>query len=525
MPTDPAQVSIDSLIEKNKDRLRLSVAKLMKFAILNKEADLSITGALVANTGVFTGRSPKDKFIVKDDKTADLIHWGAVNKPISSESFDLLLQDMLEHASKIPLYIQELYVGMDETERKPVRTITEFAWHSLFAQNLFVNKPWEDAKDPWTVIDLPSMPAVPERHGSLTNTMIALDFSRRIVLIANTAYAGEIKKSLFSVMNCELPEHGVFPMHCSANHDQYGHTALFFGLSGTGKTTLSADSEHVLVGDDEHGWNHDGVFNFEGGCYAKTVDLSAKKEPVIYAATNQFGAVLENVVINERGVPNYADTTKTENTRSAYPLSFVANGSRLGKAPHPQNIFFLTADASGVFPPISKLDADAAIYHFLSGYTSKLAGTERGVVKPEATFSTCFGSPFLPLPPGRYAELLREKLQQHDVKVWLINTGWQGGGYGFGKRIDLAYTRAMIAAARLGELDEAPLKRHPILNLEMVIECADIPFEVLSPEESWQDKEAYAAETKAIAQKFVENFKKFEDQVSPAVIAAGPRLS
>ncbi len=512
-----------SLIAPNAVRHNLGPATLIEHAIKNNEAQLSLNGSLVADTGKFTGRSPKDRFVVKDALTQDLLDWGPVNQPVEPEKFETLYQDMCDYASNQDLYIQDLYVGRDELSHKPVRVITQLAWHNLFAQNLFVREPWENVDEFWTVLDLPGFVADPVKHGCRTDTMIAMDFSRHLVLVANTAYAGEIKKSLFAVMNFELPASNQLPMHCSANYDEKNKSALFFGLSGTGKTTLSADLDHTLVGDDEHGWNEHGVFNFEGGCYAKTNNLAKESEPVIYDASVRFGSILENVVLDENQNPIFADVSKTENTRSAYPLTFVKNASIEGKTTAPQDIFFLTADAYGILPPLSRLTTDAAMYHFLSGYTSKLAGTERGVTEPEATFSACFGSPFLPLAPVRYAELFKQKLATNNVRVWLINTGWQGGMYGVGKRIKLAYSRAMVLEARSGRLDNARLQKHSVFNLDMIVECPGVPKELLNPEVSWQDTAEYQKLARKLANQFISNFEKFHNQVSPEVIAAGPK--
>ncbi len=519
-----ADARIQILIKENIARQNLCSTVLAETAIQNGEASFSSCGAVVADTGIFTGRSPKDRFVVHNDITASSVDWGTVNQPLSQHHFDNLFSDMCAYARACRLYGQQLYVGRDKRERKAVFVLTEYAWHNLFAKNLFVRDAWEEVSTYWTVINLPSFKADPKRHGSKSSTIIALDFKRRVVLIANTAYAGEIKKSLFAVMNFELPLHGILPMHCSANHDHYGNTALFFGLSGTGKTTLSADADHTLVGDDEHGWGKSGVFNFEGGCYAKTINLSEEGEPLIYAASNLFGTVLENVVLDSSRRPNFDDTSRTENTRSAYPLDFISNASKTGQAKAPQHIFFLTADASGVLPPLSRLSTKAAMYHFLSGYTSKLAGTERGVTVPEATFSTCFGGPFLPLPAGKYAKLLEQKIKRQNPFVWLVNTGWHGGSYGTGKRIRLNWTRAMIAAARSGELLEAPLRKHPIFNLDMVVHCPNVPDEVLDPVKTWKNSTKYEKQAQILAQQFVENFKQFESQVDPSVTASGPTI-
>jgi len=405
----------------------LRSAVLVEEAIRRGEGLLVRGGPLAVDTGHFTGRSPKDKFIVKDALTEHAVNWCEINQPMTGAHFRALKEDMLRAAEGKELFVQDLYAGTDETYRLSVRVVTEYAWHSLFARNMFV-RPETPLEEPdWTVLDLPSFRAEPTRHGCRSETVIAVDFSERLVLIGATEYAGEIKKSLFSVLNFHLPERGVLPMHCSANHDEGGRVALFFGLSGTGKTTLSADASRTLIGDDEHGWSDRGVFNFEGGCYAKVISLSRAAEPEIYATTERFGTVLENVVVDPltRQV-DFGDSRKTENTRASYPIHFIPNASETGRAGHPSAILFLTADAFGVLPPISKLSPEAAMYHFLSGYTAKVAGTERGVTEPKATFSTCFGAPFMPRHPTRYAQMLGDKIRQHGASVWLVNTGWTG---------------------------------------------------------------------------------------------------
>jgi phosphoenolpyruvate carboxykinase (ATP) len=409
--------------------------------------------------------------------------------------------------------------------RLPVRVINEFAWHNLFCKNLFIDDPAAAAAaaPAFTIIDSPSFKADPARHGSSSEVMIALNFAKKLVLIAGSSYAGEMKKSIFSVLNYLLPLQNVLSMHCSANVGQDGDTALFFGLSGTGKTTLSSDPDRMLIGDDEHGWSDRGVFNFEGGCYAKTIRLSAEAEPQIYATTRRFGTVLENVVVDEATRElNLDDDRYTENTRAAYPISFVDNAVPSGQGGHPRNVVMLTADAFGVLPPISRLTPEAAMYHFLSGYTAKVAGTEKGVTEPKATFSTCFGAPFLPLDPSRYARMLGEKIARHDARVWLLNTGWTGGPYGVGSRMKIGYTRAMIRAVLSGALDTVTFEKDPVFNLDIPTSCPGVPDRVLTPRGTWGDGGAYDAQAAKLARMFVENFKTFEQGVSADVLAAGP---
>lgn len=501
----------------------LSRTRLVELALARKEGVLSEHGALIVDTGRFTGRSPKDKYIVEDDYSRNRIDWNDINQRITEEQFALLKDDFEEALAGKELFVQDLYVGADERYRMPVRIITEYAWHNLFAQHMFV-RPERSAEEPaYTVLDLPSFQANPERHGTRSNTVVAMSLSRRLVLIGNTEYAGEIKKSIFSAMNFELPEIGVMPMHCSANHDDEGKVALFFGLSGTGKTTLSADPERTLIGDDEHGWSDDGVFNFEGGCYAKVINLSAEAEPEIYATTRRFGTILENIGFdpNERSV-DFTDSSRTENTRAAYPVDFIPNASNTGTAGHPTAVIFLTADAFGVLPPIARLTPEQAMYHFLSGYTAKVAGTERGITEPKATFSTCFGAPFMPRHPSVYAELLGEKLKKHNTVVWLVNTGWTGGPYGTGSRIKLSYTRAMVKAALSGELATVDTATHPLFGLAMPKHCPDVPDKLLDPRNTWDDKEAYDAQAEKLAAMFKENFRQFANKVPEAVRNAGP---
>ncbi len=506
-------------------RLNPVPAVLYEHALARKEGIIAGSGALVVDTGHFTGRSPGDKFVVRNGASEDVVDWGPVNQAMAPEAFERLLHDMETHLGGKRLYVQDLNAGGDARYRTTVRVVTEYAWHSLFARNLFVDAatPHEDPE--WVVLDLPSFRADPARHGCRSSTVIAMDFERKVVLIGNTEYAGEIKKSIFTALNLALPERGVFPMHCSANEDDAGNVALFFGLSGTGKTTLSADPRRRLIGDDEHGWSDHGVFNFEGGCYAKVVDLSADAEPEIYAASHRFGTVLENVhVFTGTRQLDFADTSRTENTRSAYPIQFMPNASDTGLGGHPKDIVFLTADAFGVLPPIAKLTPEQAMYHFLSGYTAKVAGTERGVTEPTATFSACFGGPFMPLPPVRYAEMLGERLRRHGSRAWLLNTGWTGGPYGTGSRIKLAYTRALVRAALAGDLDDVPTSFDGIFGLAVPSRAPGVPSSLLNARGTWSDTAAYDATARKLAGMFHANFARFEAGASEAVRGAGPRL-
>ena len=503
----------------------LGPAALVEHALRRGEGRLAAGGALAADTGRFTGRSPKDRYLVRDALTERTVDWGAVNQPLSETQFETLKRDMFAAAQDKALYTQDLYAGTDLEHRLRVRITTEYAWHNLFAQNMFVRGDaldWGDDVD-FTVLDLPSFHADPERHGCRSDTVIAVSFSQKLVLIGATEYAGEIKKSIFSVLNYLLPEADVMPMHCSANVGADGQSALFFGLSGTGKTTLSADPERTLIGDDEHGWSDEGVFNFEGGCYAKVVNLTPEAEPEIYGTTARFGTILENVVLEpQTRAVDFTDTSKTENTRASYPISYIPNASTTGRAGHPNAVIFLTADAFGVLPPIAKLSPEAAMYHFLSGYTAKVAGTERGVTEPTATFSTCFGAPFMPRRPGVYAQELGDKLREHGAAVWLVNTGWSGGPYGIGTRMKLSYTRRMVRAALSGELADATFQTHPIFNVAVPTSCPGVPENILDARATWRDPDAYDAQARKLAAMFKENFKQYPD-VPDAVREAGPQ--
>jgi phosphoenolpyruvate carboxykinase (ATP) len=501
----------------------LCAAQLVETALLRGEARLAANGALVAVTGARTGRSPKDKFIVDDAVTHELVDWGKVNKPFSPEKFEALLDRVTEYLSERDLFAQDLYCGADSEYQMPIRVISEYAWHSLFVHQLFVRPEAEALAThvpEFTVIAAPEFEAVPERDGTGTSAFILADFTRKIVLIGGTKYAGEMKKSIFGAMNFIVPNRDVLPMHCSANVGADGVTALFFGLSGTGKTTLSADPARRLIGDDEHGWSPTGIFNFEGGCYAKCVNLTEEYEPQIYRAI-RFGSVLENVILNDEREPDYFNISLTENTRAAYPVDFIENAVIPGVGGHPKNVMFLAADAFGVLPPISRLTPEQAMYHFLSGYTAKLAGTELGVKDPSPEFSACFGAPFLPLAPRFYAEMLGKRLRKHQSACWLVNTGWSGGKFGVGKRMSLRITRALVNAALDGRLDKVEFATEPAFGLSIPLSCPDVPAEILNPRNAWADKEAYDRTAADLAARFEANFQKFD--ASEAIRAAGPK--
>lgn len=517
--------SIEELLEEEGTQVQLSVPDLTKNILNRNEGTLTDTGAVKAETGAYTGRSPNDKFIVKDDETAEKVDWGKVNQPMQEETFLHLYHKVIGYLKDLPeRFVFQGYAGADEDYRLPIRVITEYAWHNMFARQMFIRPGSEEEplhENAFTVLSAPGLKADPETDGTNSEVFVTVSFKHRIVLIGGTQYAGEIKKSIFSVMNYLLPKQDVLPMHCSANVNAEGETALFFGLSGTGKTTLSADPSRYLIGDDEHGWSDRGVFNMEGGCYAKTKDLSIETEPDIYRAI-RFGAVLENVAVNPgTGKPDFTDTSLTENTRVAYPLDHIDNALEESKSGHPDKIIFLTADATGVLPPISKLTKEQAMYHFLSGYTSKLAGTERGVTTPEATFSACFGAPFLPLPPSVYAKMLGEKIDEFNTDVYLVNTGWTGGAYGTGKRMKLSYTRRMVDAALNGEFKNTEMYQDPVFGLNIPLHCDGVPEEVMIPRNAWEDKSDYDTQAESLAAKFHENFKKFA-YADETIAAAGP---
>lgn len=508
----------------------LPAAQLYEHAIRRDEAAMASEGPLVAVTGSHTGRSPNDKFVVREETSEENIWWGDVNREFRRETFDTILRRARAYMQNRDLFVFDGYAGTDPNYRLNVRVINENAWQNLFARNMFVREEdgekLLDHKPDFTVINMPGFQVNPEADETNSPTCILLDFGQRTVIIGGTQYAGEIKKSIFTVMNYWLPRKGVMSMHCSANYGaDRDDVALFFGLSGTGKTTLSADPERTLLGDDEHGWSDDGVFNIEGGCYAKVIRLDPKGEPEIYSTTRRFGTILENVVMDpDSRTLNLDDDTLTENTRSSYPVSHLANVDLGGCGGHPKNVIFLTCDAFGVLPPISRLSEAQAMYHFLSGYTAKVAGTERGVTEPTATFSACFGAPFMPLHPGVYAELLGEKIRRHGSKVWLINTGWTGGPHGVGSRMKLGYTRRMVHAVLSGELNSANFATDPIFGFEIPDAVDGVPSEILQSRSTWADGDAFDAQAKKLAQMFVDNFEQFKEGTSEEIQAAAPKV-
>ncbi len=497
----------------------------MEHSIRRGESMLADNGALVAYTGKYTGRSPKDKFTVKDPVTAELVNWGDVNQAFDPEKFDALYERVVASLQGKELFVQDLFAGADSKYRLPVRVINEYAWHNLFVRALFVRPTAEELKThraEFTIVSAPEFQGDPQRDGTRSEAFVIVNFTRKIILIGGTKYAGEMKKSIFGIMNFLLPQNNVFPMHCSANVGKNGATALFFGLSGTGKTTLSADPERLLIGDDEHGWSATGIFNFEGGCYAKCIKLSKESEPQIWNAI-RFGSVLENVTLDkETHVPDYNDDSRTENTRCAYPVDYIEGAVIPGIGGHPKNVIFLTADAFGVLPPISKLSTDQAMYHFLSGYTAKVAGTEAGVKEPQPNFSTCFGSPFMPLRPKVYAEMLGRRMQEHGTQCWLVNTGWFGGPYGTGSRMKLPYTRAMVNAAIEGTLEKAEFETDPAFGLTVPKSVPGVPAEFLRARDAWKDKAAYDKSAADLSARFAKNFEKFD--VPANIKAAGPGI-
>ena len=505
----------------------LSTPRLYEEAIRRREGRLAHLGPLVVRTGQYTGRSPNDKFIVREPSSLDKIWWGKVNQPMTPDTFEALRRRMLAYLQGKDLFVQDCFAGADPAYRLPIRVITETAWHNLFARNIFIQaKPAELAAHvpQFTVLHTPNFHAIPELDSTRSEVFVVINFGQRLVLIGGTQYAGEIKKSIFTVLNYLLPQQNVLSMHCSANSGPEGDVAIFFGLSGTGKTTLSADPTRTLIGDDEHGWSERGVFNFEGGCYAKVIHLSAQAEPEIYQTTRRFGTILENVAFDSAtGRLDLDDDSLTENTRAAYPISHIPNATRAGVGGHPANIIMLTADAFGVLPPLARLTPAQAMYYFLSGYTAKVAGTEKGVTEPQATFSTCFGAPFMALAPTVYARLLGEKIARHRVHVWLVNTGWSGGPYGVGTRMPIAHTRAMVHAALNGALRDVPTRPDPIFGVAVPTACPGVPAEVLNPRATWDDPAAYDAQARKLAAMFVENFAAYTDQVAPEVCAAGPQ--
>ncbi|MGZ7103690.1 MAG: phosphoenolpyruvate carboxykinase (ATP) [Candidatus Angelobacter sp.] len=525
LPAIDTASALETLLKSDKVHSNLHSGLLVEHAIRRGEGLLADNGALVAYTGKYTGRSPKDKFTVKDAVTSELVNWGDVNLAFDPEKFDALFDRVVTSLRGKELFVQDLYAGADSKYRLPIRVINEYAWHNLFVRALFVRPTEEELKThraEFTVVAAPEFVSDPQRDGTRSEAFIVVSFTRKIVLIGGTKYAGEMKKSIFGVMNFLLPQNNVFPMHCSANVGKHGETALFFGLSGTGKTTLSADPERLLIGDDEHGWSATGIFNFEGGCYAKCIKLSKENEPQIWNAI-RFGSVLENVTLDPATrVPDYNDDSRTENTRCAYPVDYIEGAVIPGIGGHPKNVIFLTADAFGVLPPISKLSTEQAMYHFLSGYTAKVAGTEAGVKEPQPNFSTCFGSPFLPLRPKVYAEMLGRRMQEHGSQCWLVNTGWFGGPYGVGSRMKLPYTRAMVNAAIEGTLNDVEFETDPAFGLTIPKSVPGVPPEFLRPRDAWKDKAAYDKTAADLAARFAKNFEKFD--VPANVRAAGPGL-
>jgi len=515
---------VTQLLGQEKVHRNLFPAPLVEAALRRGEAELAAGGSLVAGTGKRTGRSPKDKFTIKDAFTENKVAWGSANQPFPPDKFDALYERVLDHLKGKELFVQDLFCGADPQYTLPIQVINEYAWHSLFVRQLFIRPTAEELKThkpEFTIVSAPSFKADPKRDGTNGEVFVLVNFSKKLALIGGTEYAGEMKKAIFGVMNFVLPERNVFPMHCSANVGADGVTALFFGLSGTGKTTLSADPGRRLIGDDEHGWSATDVFNFEGGCYAKCIRLSRETEPEIYNAI-RFGSVLENVVLDPvTRIPDYDDESKTENTRAAYPMEFIDNAMVPGVGRHPKNVVFLTADAFGVLPPVSKLTPEQAMYHFMSGYTAKVAGTEAGITEPQATFSTCFGAPFMPRAPKVYAEMLGQRLREHKAQCWLVNTGWQGGPYGVGKRMSLPYTRAMVNALVDGKLADVEFEIEPSFGLSIPKSCPGVPPELLNPRNSWKDKAAYDKLAAELSARFAKNFEQFD--AAPEVKAAAPK--
>jgi len=526
-PPDSLRQHLDELGLSKLETLyyNLSPARLYEIALRRGEGRVAAHGPLVTRTDPHTGRSPKDRFVVKESATEADVAWGKTNVPISEETFDRLLQKMGKYAAGRDLFVRDTFAGADPAYRLPVRIVTEYAWHSIFAYNMFLReRPDDDFEPGFTVINMPGFKGVNEEELN-SSTFILVHLARRLVIIGGTPYAGETKKSIFAALNFLYPEQGVFPMHCSANHAKGDpdDVAIFFGLSATGKTTLSADPERVLIGDDEHGWSDRGVFNFEGGCYAKAINLSAKNEPEIYGTTREFGTLAENVVLDEEREIMFDDASITENTRLSYPLYQIPNASESKMAGHPKNVIMLTADAFGVLPPIARLTPAQAMYYFLSGYTAKVAGTERGITEPQAAFSACFGEPFMVRPPGVYAEMLGDRLREHDARCFLVNTGWTGGPYGTGKRIDLPHTRAMLTAALAGELDDVETVTHEFFGLEVPKHIEGVPDELLNPRDTWADKDAYDKKARELTRMFAENFDRYKDEVTDEVAQAGPK--
>ena len=504
----------------------LSVPVLYEYAVRRREGLIGAGGAFVARTGAFTGRTPKDKYIVEEPSSKADIWWGDINRPVGEAVFESMVRRLTAYFQGREVFVQDMYGGADPEYRLKVRVVTDSAWHSMFARNMFIRPKAEalgDFHPDFTILHAPQFFAQHELDGTNSDTFVFVNFAKRLVLIGGTEYAGEIKKSVFGYLNFLLPLKDVLPMHCSANVGEKGDSAIFFGLSGTGKTTLSADGSRMLIGDDEHGWSQKGLFNFEGGCYAKVINLSPEAEPEIYDTVHRFGTVLENVVLDpSTRIPDLADNSLTENTRACYPLDFIPNVSATGMAPHPDNVIMLTADAFGVLPPIAKLTPEQAMYHFLSGYTARVAGTEKGLGNaPQATFSTCFGAPFMPRHPSVYAKMLGERIKQHGAQCWLVNTGWSGGAYGVGSRMKIAHTRALVRAALAGTLKQAPVKQESYFGLYVPESCGEVPANVLNPRNTWSDKAAYDDTARELTKRFESNFKKFETYVGNDVKAAG----
>ena len=505
----------------------LSAAALYEEAVRRNEGQMASMGPLVVKTGQFTGRSPNDKYIVREPSTSDKVWWGDINVPMEEDQYRGLRRRIVEHLGKRELFVQDCFVGADPRYRLPLRVVTETAWHSLFVRSLFIPGSDEEAEShrpKLTVLHAPSFQAEPEIDGTRSSTCIAVNFAEGEVLICGTSYAGEIKKSVFSVMNYLLPNRGILPMHCSANVGEEGDVAIFFGLSGTGKTTLSTTSDRTLVGDDEHGWTEEGIFNFEGGCYAKVIKLSPEAEPEIYGTTRRFGTVLENVVMDpSTRTLDLDDSSLSENTRGAYPITFMPNATDQGVAGRPDHVIMLTADAFGVLPPVAKLTVEQAVYYFLSGYTAKVAGTERGIVEPVATFSSCFGAPFMAQDPVVYATMLEDRIRRHGAQAWLVNTGWSGGPYGVGSRLKISHTRAMLKAILGGDLADADYRIDPAFGLAAPTRCPHVPNDVLDPRGTWEDGAGYDRQARKLVGMFADNFRNFAGRVKPEVRAAGPQ--
>ncbi len=511
----------------SKTNKNLSLDELLEAAVSRNEGRITSTGALAGDTGKFTGRSPKDKYSVLDDTTRDEVWWGNINQPFEPEKFDALLERVIQHYAGKEIFVRDAYACADPEYKINVRVVNETAYQNLFVHHMFIRpeKSELDIIDPeWIILAAPSFLAAPERDGTRQENFSIINFTKKIYIIGGSGYTGEIKKGIFTVLNFTLPvEHDVLSMHCSANIGNNGDSAVFFGLSGTGKTTLSADPNRKLIGDDEHGWSKNGIFNFEGGCYAKTINLTEENEPTIWKAITN-GALVENVrFFPDSDVVNYDDVSVTENTRCAYPIEYIDNIAVPSVGPQPKNIFFLTADAFGVLPPISKLTPGQAGYHFISGYTAKVAGTEEGITEPQATFSACFGAAFIPLHPGRYADMLGTKMTENNVNVWLVNTGWSGGAYGVGSRMKLKYTRSMLNAAMDGKLGNVTFEMHPVFGVAMPTECPDVPSELLNPRNTWKDKVGYDKSANELAQLFNANFEKYAAGVSNEILEAAPK--